>query len=536
VKATWLVGLAALLGCGPEPFDAQAPTARFTLFDEDGAHRGTASLSRTPDGLVEDARLEVSESPLRQQLRVGDGARAVLFAGRAFQERTLKPREGAWRWRAREGLALEERDVPLEPDDVLGIGGGFGAGGGLGASLAGWQHAAPWLPLEGEREGRFFDVGTGRHEPLVVSARERTTLVIAGAARPATRLFAQTPSHGLTLFLDDERRLLVVQGLALGATAARDGVAPPPRRRAPLPAGVREVELRLEDESGPFTAALTFLEAAESEQPAVLLMPGSGPLDRDGNTAGFSLDVYRRLAGALSQQGYAVLRYDKPGRADAHRPAIVPALLARARAALRALADRPEANPACLTLAGHSEGGMLAPRLALEAEGVVGLLLLAAPARELLEVLEDQLVAILEAQGASEEEIAREKQYQAAHLKLLRHGKARDLVDPERGSARWLGGHVDQPPARDLARLELPTLALFGARDLQVLPDAEVEPMREALAHIDEGRVEVVEHMDHLLMPAGPLSGLGVYADPDRPLSPALLERIAAWLLAHACP
>src|SRR5690606_28790545 len=148
------------------------------------------------------------------------------------------------------------------------------------------------------------------------------------------------------------------------------------------------------------------------------------------------------------------------------RPAEVSRLLARARAALALLGDRHEVQSGCLFVVGHSEGGILAPELALEHPLVRGLVVIAAPGRDLLSALPAQLEAILGAEGASEEEIDLAKKQQAAAFKLLRHGKLHELEGPAFASLRWLGGHAERSPRRALEQQRVPVLALFGERDL----------------------------------------------------------------------
>jgi dienelactone hydrolase len=137
--------------------------------------------------------------------------------------------------------------------------------------------------------------------------------------------------------------------------------------------------LTLPDGAGPF--------------PAVVLVHGSGPLDRD-ETVG-KTHLFADLAGALAAHGIASLRYDKRtfayGDLLSNDLTLEDEVLADAIDAAHVLAARPEIDPARIVVVGHSLGGMLAPEIAARAGGVAGVALLAPPARPPLAILRDQL-------------------------------------------------------------------------------------------------------------------------------------------------
>jgi uncharacterized protein len=98
---------------------------------------------------------------------------------------------------------------------------------------------------------------------------------------------------------------------------------------------------------------------------AALLLPGSGPADRDGNQPpAFTPGTLRLLADLFGQDGVLTLRFDKYGTGQTglgrYRPDALDlaAFTRQASAAYRALAAQPESDPRALIIAGHSEGGM----------------------------------------------------------------------------------------------------------------------------------------------------------------------------------
>src|SRR5205814_1805761 len=126
--------------------------------------------------------------------------------------------------------------------------------------------------------------------------------------------------------------------------------------------------------------------------PVVVLVHGSGPSDRDETVGGTR--VFRDFADGLADRGIASLRYEK--RTKQH-----PTEFARtytiddettddAVAAVAFVRMQPGIDPKRVFLAGHSQGGMMAPRIAQRSPGLAGIALLAAPARQLQYLVLDQ--------------------------------------------------------------------------------------------------------------------------------------------------
>jgi len=281
------------------------------------------------------------------------------------------------------------------------------------------------------------------------------------------------------------------------------------------------------------------LDGAPSRGTA-LLLHGSGPGTRDGDYGPVHVGVFRQIAWTLAEGGYTVLRYDKRGAGDSR--------LADAGDQEQATFDALQGDAAawqdlggpCQFLIGHSEGAWLAVARARQDPRVKGLILLGGPAHRMDVVLRAQLPLVLEAEGASAEDIAYAQRGQSAWLARLSQGgpSARDAEDPSRRMERWLASHLDRDPEAELAALRVPVLAIFGAEDLQVPPSLEAPRMREIFqaAGNAEGSVRIVPGMDHLLgLVRGP-RGLGAYADPDRRVVPEVLQAIRGWLERHPCP
>ena len=141
----------------------------------------------------------------------------------------------------------------------------------------------------------------------------------------------------------------------------------------------------------------TFVGAGKGA-PVVLIIPGSGPTDRDGNNAmGVTAAPYRLLADALATKGVSTLRADKRGMFGSKTAIPDPNAVSIADYAADAhnwaKALRKRTGARCVWLLGHSEGGLIALAAAQQPQDLCGLILVAAPGRKLGTLLREQLQA-----------------------------------------------------------------------------------------------------------------------------------------------
>ena len=167
----------------------------------------------------------------------------------------------------------------------------------------------------------------------------------------------------------------------IGAIAAEDGNAPP---------AIAETELQADGLSG------LFLDAGP-EAPVILIVPGSGPTDRDGNNPlGVNANTYKHLAEQLAAQGVSTVRVDKRGMfasAGAGDPNSVTVESYAADYRLWVGATRAATGAPCVFLLGHSEGALMVSAAAIGQTDVCGLLLVSGAGRTLGDVLRAQLEA-----------------------------------------------------------------------------------------------------------------------------------------------
>ena len=272
--------------------------------------------------------------------------------------------------------------------------------------------------------------------------------------------------------------------------------------------------------------------------PVVLIVPGSGPTDRDGNNAlGVNASTYRLLAEGLVTRGISSVRIDKRGM-FASRAAIRDAnavtisdYAADVHAWIGVIRERT--GNACVWLIGHSEGGLVALAAAQRPAGICGLILLAAPGRRLGDVLRDQLRAnpgnapILPQAIAAIEAIEAGRRVDVADmdpalLPLFRPAVQGFLIDA-----------FSRDPAKLISTVHAPVLVVQGAQDIQIgLGDAW------ALAKANPAaKLVVLEAANHVLkdVPTGDReANLRAYAAPDLPLSAGLVDAIADFIRPSA--
>jgi pimeloyl-ACP methyl ester carboxylesterase len=240
--------------------------------------------------------------------------------------------------------------------------------------------------------------------------------------------------------------------------------------------------------------------------PAAILVPGSGPLDRDEADSGHR--PFLILADHLTRQGLAVLRYDKRGVAKStgdYEDATTADFAKDAEAALAFLKRRKEIDPRRIGMIGHSEGGIIAPMVAARSSDVSWIVLLAGPATKGEETLLLQSDLITRAAGMTTEQIAKSLDFDRESYNLVRHEQDRRVLENQLQdlvkvsgigtaapsaflqrqihwtSSPWFRYFLDYDPAPALQNIKCPVLILSGEKDLQVPPKENLPLARKAL-------------------------------------------------------
>ncbi len=277
--------------------------------------------------------------------------------------------------------------------------------------------------------------------------------------------------------------------------------------------------------------------------PALLLLPGSGAVDRNGDAPPLITNgMYRQLAYALGCRGYAVLRIDKLGigASSGNGNAVTLETYAQNTADWMALLRaQPDLDPRRVGLMGHSEGGLVA--LFATARGYVtpaAVVLLESPGRPLGQILLDQLVQQARTGGASDARVATVEAQTRAALAAIEasQGTTLDLTgaladNPIAGmfahAAGLLRSELTQDPVALAAAVEAPVLVVQGGKDVQVkVPNGEA--LAAAAPHATYLIFPDLEH--DLYTTDGPamanaLPGRGTM------VAPSLVDALASYLL-----
>ena len=278
------------------------------------------------------------------------------------------------------------------------------------------------------------------------------------------------------------------------------------------------------------------LLAPAKGQPVVLIIPGSGPTDRDGNSPlGISASSYRLLADDLAMRGIGTLRIDKRGMfgsaAAVEDPNAVTVADYVEDVAAWIMTARRETGTDCVWLAGHSEGGLVALSAAGQVDNLCGLVLMAAPGRPLGTILREQFNAnpmnapILPDAMAAIDALEAGKRIDVSEM----HPALQGVFAPQ--VQGFLIDMLARDPAALIANTDLPVLIVQGDADIQVaLADGE------ALAKSQpDARYVSLAGVNHVLKDVGQVDraqNIASYANPDLPIAPAVTAAIADFVLA----
>ncbi|MDQ0465484.1 pimeloyl-ACP methyl ester carboxylesterase [Caulobacter ginsengisoli] len=337
-----------------------------------------------------------------------------------------------------------------------------------------------------------------------------------------------------------------------GSFAPTPAANRPQTPRPPFPYQV--VDVTFDGGGGAKLAGTLTLPQGQGPFPAVVLISGSGPNDRDETLKDHK--PFAVIADALTRRGIAVLRYDKRGVGQStgvYATATSVDFADDATAAAAFLRARPDIAPGRIGLIGHSEGGLIAPMVAARDPKLAFLVLLAGPAISGTEILKLQVRAKAEASGAAPADVERRVAFEARLLgaiagkdeaaakagidQLLAETPGLDpnvaAASRQLASSAWFRNFVAYDPAPALKALRIPVLALYGDKDFQVPPAANVPVMTAALKGDRDATVTVLPGLNHLFQLAD--TGLDdEYGQIEETISPAALDRLGAWVVAHA--
>jgi len=299
-----------------------------------------------------------------------------------------------------------------------------------------------------------------------------------------------------------------------------------------------EVEITFGEEPWVLPGTIS-LPKGDGPFPAVVLVHGSGPQDRD-ETVGAN-KPFRDLAWGLASRGIAVLRYEKRTKQHAQALNRLPLpftvndeTIDDAIAALDALQKHKGINPEKTYVLGHSLGGMLIPRIAERATHAAGFIVFAGTTRPLEDVIIEQTsyIALLDGNTSVEEQ----KQLDAVQVEVNRIKKLTesDASNPAlifgAPASYWLD--LRNNDAVDRAKLiTKPLLILQGERDYQVTM-TDFNRWKNAFKNTATVTMKTYPNVNHLFIQGSGPSGPAEYASPGH-VSQQVIDDIVMWIGQH---
>jgi uncharacterized protein len=356
----------------------------------------------------------------------------------------------------------------------------------------------------------------------LVRVEAARTSVVKGYDVVVIPVVFENASWDLKVSLDLQRR---VAGLLITPGSGAAGWEPPPYGRG------QSIEAAIK--VGPHALnGLLLLPSGKGPFPAVVLVHGSGPHDAD-ETIGPN-KPFRDLALGLAARGIASVRYEK--RTHAHpeefavtrKYTVAEETVDDAVAAAQLAAAAPAVDARRVWVAGHSLGGLLAPRIAARAPGVVaGIVILAGSTRPLEELVVEQARYLA---GAGSEVVGKAE----AFAKIVRDprladGQAVDLLGTTLPGSYFIDLRR-YDPARTVASLHVPVLVLQGERDYQVRR-ADYDGWTKALAGRTNARFRLYPSLNHLFEAGEGASLPAEYFRPGLHVAPEVIADVADFIL-----
>lgn len=362
-----------------------------------------------------------------------------------------------------------------------------------------------------------------------------------------------------------------IQGMPLPLELKRskekaNDFARPQEPTAPFPYTIEEV--KYENKKAKITLAGTLtIPEGEGKHPVVVLISGSGPQDRDESI--LKHKPFWVLADYWTRNGFAVLRFDDRGVGESEgdfATATSADFATDVEAAVHFLKKHDRINAKKIGLAGHSEGGMIAPMVASENKNVAFIVLLAGPGVSGDELLLKQSYDILKEKGFEESELSVvQKTSRKIYDAIIKDTKDElgvgDIVKLVKVDAEeldeatqkkvgldeatlrqsitllktpWMRYFISYKPIETLRKVKCPVLAINGEKDLQVAAKPNLAGIEAALKLAKNKNVKIVSlpNLNHLFQTAE-TGALDEYVKIEETFSPAAMKLVLNWMKAQ---
>ena len=312
-----------------------------------------------------------------------------------------------------------------------------------------------------------------------------------------------------------------------------------------------ESEVSFQTEDSNIAGNLTVPEG-KGPFPAVIVLAGSGPFDRNGdvdartvaaaNATGQSApalsSTYGDIAYALAREGFVTLRYDKRGignstgeGGDFPEPS-----LRDLKVAVAFLKDNPAVDPKRVALVGHSLGGLWSLMEAAEDSEIAAVCVMATPAEPMSEVLVEQIEWFVKAQGGNDTDVATVVAQQRAIYELLRSGELDLSAMPSsvQYQYEYVKAIMDIAGADYAKEIKCPALILQGEKDLFTTIPQEAQLLKEAFTEGGNKEVKLITfaNLDHMFRTTPEQPSPSLYYEDRGPISPDVVKAIVDWMKA----
>ncbi len=328
-------------------------------------------------------------------------------------------------------------------------------------------------------------------------------------------------------------------------------------------------EITFYNDGNTFAGTITYPKDEGKKFPAVVMITGSGPQNRDEDIFGFK--IFGIIADHLSKNGIAVLRYDDRGVGGSKGKSVNESttmdFAGDVIAAVEYLKTKDYIQSSSIGLFGHSEGGNVAPLVASKNNSIPFIILMAGTGVKGIDIIKEQSKLIMKADNATENDISGyivmlnliyETLVKDGNIKELEKQLAQNVSDsfekmsPEEKktiknkdeyikqtvdgtikqfSSKWMRYFMSYDPSYALEKVTCPVLLLFGGKDLQVPVGQNQKPMEDALkkAGNQEYIVKVFPGANHLFQEAGTGSP-NEYSQLPKEFVPGFLDEITEWI------
>lgn len=306
----------------------------------------------------------------------------------------------------------------------------------------------------------------------------------------------------------------------------------------------KEMEVMIEGEF-PLAATLTIPEGTNGKYPLIVMVHGSGPIDRDSNAKGMPMNIFKELSELVVTEGFASIRYDKRGVGASkgrYYETGVHDLINDAQSVVEFAKKHPSIDSENVILLGHSEGSILTP-FVNEKVPVDGMILLAGTAEPLAETMTWQREEIIK-------DVRSVKGFQGWLIRLLKVDQKitkmnEDLIQAllasdepvikykgKKINAKWNREHIHFDVSKSLQKVTCPILAITGTKDVNVKV-SDLEKIKTLVQ--GECETHIIQDMTHMLRKTDVEYSISKIMNINKkslkqPIDSELNDKIISWL------